>query len=162
MTEQVPGDEERSGADRVFGIVGGAMVLLALVFFVRSLLPGGSDTGPAAVPALTILSPAPGSVVPQPAAVEFDAGTPLVLGRTGWEAQGRHVHLFVGPMEVMAAGRDIQPVRGTVYRWTLPRLPEGETTLRLTWSGADHGSLEEGASPTVPVVLGARAPNAPE
>lgn len=155
-TEERTGGE-RGTADRVFGIVGGGLVLLALVFFIRSFTGGAQDTGTRAgagpVPALRILSPAPGSSPAQPVAVEVDAGTPLVLGPSGWTANGRHLHLFVGGTELMASATELAPVRGTVYRWTLPVLPAGETTLRLRWSGESHASMEEGASQTVPVTL---------
>lgn len=146
---------ERSTTDRVFGAVGGAMLLLALVFFVRSFLPGGSDTGaaPAAVPTLVILSPAPGAVLDQPATMEFDAGAALEPGPSGWTAEGRHLHLFVGGTELMPGPRDVVPLRGTRYLWTLPRLAPGETTLRLAWSGADHRGIDEGASAPVAVRL---------
>ena len=150
------GQGERLVADRVFGIVGGALVLLGLVFLVRSFMEGGSDTGsgPAvAVPRIAIVSPAPGAALDQPAAVEFDAGAPLALGPTGWTADGRHLHLFVGGTELMAASTEITAVRGTRYRWALPRLPAGPTTLRMTWSGQNHQSLQQGASETVPVTL---------
>ncbi|HEX8392327.1 MAG TPA: hypothetical protein VF665_08240 [Longimicrobium sp.] len=144
-------------ADRVFGIVGGALLLLALVFFIRSLMGGPQDTGArtadASVPALRILSPAPGTESAQPLVVELDAGTPLTLGPMGWNAGGRHLHLFVGGTELMASSTELAHVRGTVYRWTLPRLPAGPTTLRLAWSGADHASMGQGASRTVPVTL---------
>ncbi|MBB4639330.1 hypothetical protein [Longimicrobium terrae] len=142
-------------ADRVFGIIGGALMLLALVFLVRSFTGGAQDTGTrtAAAPALRILSPAPGTVADQPLSVELDAGTALTLGPMGWNADGRHLHLFVGGTELMAASTELAPVRGTVYRWTLPRLPAGATTLRLSWSGQDHRTVAEGASQTVPVTL---------
>lgn len=156
MEQAVQGERERSTTDRVFAVVGGTMLLLAAVFFVRSLLPGGADTGerpPAPVPTLAILSPAPGAEVEQPAEVVFDAGAKLTLGPTGWEADGRHVHLFAGGTEVMAGASDVAHVRGTRYRWTLPRLPSGETALRLTWSGEDHRSMAEGASAAVSVRL---------
>jgi hypothetical protein len=156
MEQAVPDAHGQSTTDRVFAVVGGAMLLLAAVFLVRSFLPGGSDTGtpPAApVPALAILSPAPGAEVEQPLEVVFDAGTELTLGPAGWEADGRHVHLFAGGTEVMAGATDVARLRGTRYRWTLPRLPAGETSLRLTWSGADHRSMPEGASAEVPVRL---------
>ncbi|MBW3656759.1 MAG: hypothetical protein KY444_11705 [Gemmatimonadetes bacterium] len=150
------GSGERLMADRVFGIVGGAMVLLGLVFLVRSFLEGGSDTGsgPAvAVPQIRIVSPAAGAALPQPASVEFDAGAPLVLGPTGWTAAGRHLHLFVGGTELMASANEIAAVQGTRYRWSLPRLPPGSTTLRMTWSGENHDSITEGSSQTIPVTL---------
>lgn len=154
--EEIAGGEQRK-ADRVFGIVGGALMLLALVFLVRSFTGGAQDTGARAgtgpVPALRILSPAPGAEAAQPLAVELDAGTALTLGPMGWNADGRHLHLFVSGTELMASATELAPVRGTVYRWTLPRLPAGPTTLRLSWSGQDHASMDEGASPTVPVTL---------
>lgn len=146
----------RSAADRAYALLGGTLLLLAAVFFVRALLPGGSDTGagPAgSVPTLAILSPAAGAEVEQPVEVVFDAGARLTLGPTGWEADGRHVHLLAGGSEVMATAQAVAEVRGTRYRWTLPRLPAGETTLRLTWSGADHRALAEGASRVVPLRL---------
>lgn len=148
---------ERLVADRVFGAIGAVLLLLGLVFLVRSFLPGGSDTGagPArgAVPTLAILSPAPGAQVEQPLVVEFDAGTELVLGPTGWTADGRHLHLFAGGTEVMATATELQPAGGTRYRWALPRLPAAETTLRLAWSDERHRTLDQGASRPVPVRL---------
>jgi hypothetical protein len=150
------GSGERLMADRVFGIVGGAMVLLGLVVLARSFMEGGSDTGsgPAsAVPQIRIVSPAAGAALTQPATVEFDAGAPLVLGPTGWTAAGRHLHLFAGGTELMASATEITAVRGTRYRWALPRLPPGFTTLRMTWSGENHQSITQGASQTIPVTL---------
>jgi hypothetical protein len=150
------GSGERPMADRVFGIVGGVMVLLGLVFLVRSFMEGGSDTGsgPAsAVPQIRIVSPAAGAALPQPASVEFDAGAPLVLGPTGWTAAGRHLHLFAGGTELMASATEITAVQGTRYRWALPRLPAGSTTLRMTWSGETHQSIPQGASQTISVTL---------
>jgi hypothetical protein len=147
---------ERLVADRVFGVVGGVLVLLALVFWVRSCGEGGSDTGartPSAIPALALLSPAPGAEVPQPAVVEFDAGAPLTLGPTGWTENGRHLHLFAGGTELMASAAELAPVQGTRYRWTLPRLPAGEITLRLAWSDESHRTIPQGASATVRVRL---------
>lgn len=150
------GSGERLVADRVFGIVGGAMVLLGLVFLVRSFMEGGSDTGSGPASAVTqirIVSPAAGAALPQPASVEFDAGAPLVLGPTGWTAAGRHLHLFAGGTELMASATEITPVQGTRYRWALPRLPAGPTTLRMTWSGENHQSIAQGASETISVTL---------
>lgn len=147
---------ERAVADRVFGAVGLAMVLLGVFFWIRSFAEGGSDTGvrPApTVPTLAILRPATGEAVAQPAAVELDAGSQLVLGPTGWTADGRHLHLFAGDTELMAAATDLRHLGGTRYHWTLPRLPAGETTLRLEWSDERHRAIADGASRTVPVQL---------
>jgi hypothetical protein len=154
--EQRVAEGERLASDRVFGVIGGALLLLGLVFLVRSFLPGGSDTGagPATgIPALAILSPAAGAELAQPAAVELDAGAALVLGPTGWTADGRHLHLFAGGTELMATSTEMRHLGGTRYRWTLPRLPAGDTSLRLAWSDERHRTLQEGASPAVPVRL---------
>jgi hypothetical protein len=151
--EQVAG--ERLVADRIFGVVGTVLVVLGLIFWVKSFAEGGSDTGRPAppVPVLAILSPAPGAELRQPAAVEFDAGSTLVLGPTGWTADGRHLHLFAGDQELMPSAADLRQVSGTRYRWTLPRLPAGATSLRVAWSDETHRTIPDGASRTVPVVL---------
>jgi hypothetical protein len=153
--EQVAGGQTRS--DRILGAVGIVLVLLGLFFWVRSFGEGGSDTGAgpavAAVPALSLLSPAAGAELAQPASVEFDAGAPLTLGPTGWTAAGRHLHLFAGGTELMASANDLRQVSGTRYRWTLPALPPGETTLRLAWSDASHRTISDGASVPVTVRL---------
>lgn len=156
QSEQGTERGERLVSDRVFGAIGGVALLLGVVFLVRSFLPGGSDTGagPArGVPALAILSPAPGAEVDQPLVVELDAGTELALGPTGWTADGRHLHLFAGGTEVMATAAELRPAGGTRYRWTLQRLPPAQTTLRLAWSDERHRTIAEGASPEVPVRL---------
>lgn len=152
--EQVAG--ERLASDRIFGVIGVVLVLAGLIYFVLSFREGGSDTGAgpaAAIPTLAMISPAAGAELAQPAAVEFDAGATLVLGPTGWTADGRHLHLFAGGTELMAASNELVHLGGTRYRWTLPRLPAGETTLRLAWSDETHRTIPEGASPTVPVRL---------
>jgi hypothetical protein len=159
MAAQRDGERgERLVADRAFGVIGGALLLLGLVFLVRSFMAGGSDTGAAstaagAVPTLSILSPAPGAEVAQPLEVVLDAGAPLVLGPTGWTAGGRHLHLLAGGTELMATAAELQPAGGTRYRWRLPRLPGTETTLRLAWSDARHRTIAEGASREVPIRL---------
>jgi hypothetical protein len=150
------GGGERLVSDRIFGAVGVAMVLLGLFFWIRSFGEGGSDTGArpaAAVPTLAIVSPAAGAELGQPAAVELDAGSTLALGPTGWTADGRHLHLFAGGTELMASATELRHLGGTRYRWTLPRLPAGETTLRLAWSDERHRTIPDGASPVVPVRL---------
>ena len=154
--EQSASGGERLVADRVFGVIGSVLLLLGLVFLLRSFAEGGRDTGArtaAPLPTLAILSPAPGSELDQPLAVELDAGTELVPGPGGWTADGRHLHLFAGGTELMAAATELRHLGGTRYRWTLPRLPAGETTLRLAWSAESHRTLEQGASPPVPVRL---------
>ena len=141
---------EASGRDRVYGIVGAALAVLALFFLLRG---GEADTGAAApaVPRLSVVEPRDGAEAPLPLGVVFDAGVPLTAGPMGWNAAGRHVHLRVGGTELMAANRDIRPLGGTRYRWTVPSLPRGEQTLQLAWSDEQHRPLADGASRTVRV-----------
>lgn len=131
--------------DRVYGVVGAALAVLALFFLLRG---GEADTGAAApaVPPLTVLEPREGAEVSLPLGVVFDAGVPLTAGPMGWNATGRHVHLRVGGTELMAANRDIQPLGGTRYRWTVAALPRGDQALQLAWSDEQHRPLAEGAS----------------
>jgi hypothetical protein len=143
-----------TGGDRVFGAIGATMLLLAAVFLVRSLLPAGADDGPDRVPSLTILAPAPGAMLDHPAELRFDAGATLRPGATGWSAGALHVHLLIGTTEVMPAAGDLTHLGGTRYLWRLPRVGAGESTLRLTWSDANHREIEAGASVPVPVRFG--------
>jgi len=149
--------EPQRVSDRIFGAAGAMLILAGLIYLVLSFGEGGADTGvgPApTVPALVILNLPAGAELTQPAAVEFDAGATLVPGPTGWTAEGRHLHLFAGSTELMAAAGELRHLGGTRYRWTLPRLPAGETMLRLAWSDERHRTLSEGASAAIPVRLG--------
>jgi len=137
-----------STADRVYGTIGAAAVLLALFFLVRGGARDGD--GAAAAPTLAILAPATGTEHPQPLAVRFDAGTE-VTGSGLDPAAGRHVHARVDASELMPGPADVQPLGGTRYRWTLPRLPAGTHTVTLYWADAAHRPLAEGAS--APVVV---------
>jgi hypothetical protein len=140
-------------SDRVYGAIGVAAVLLALFFLVRG---GPRDDGAAAAsappPQIEVLAPAEGAAVEQPLAVDFDAGE--ALAADGSTRGGRlHVHVRVGTVELMAGSGAIEPLGGTRYRWTLPRLAPGRHPVRLYWSDASHRPLAEGASRTVAVTL---------
>jgi hypothetical protein len=149
-----PPPSDTRAADRVFGVVGIAAILLAAFFFVFGDADSGAAAPPAeGVPQLRILSPESGAALAQPALLEFDAGVPLRLGPTGWTAGDLHLHLYAGDTEVMPTSGDLQRIEGTRYVWRLPRLPAGERTLRLQWAGPNHRSMEEGASETLPVQL---------
>jgi len=45
----------------------------------------------------------------------------------------------------------VRPVRGTMYRWTLPRLPAGDAWLRAYWSDAAHRPVPGASSDSVNV-----------
>jgi hypothetical protein len=143
-----PKDGGLTTSDRVYGAVGAAALLLALYFLVAG---GPKDTGAAAAsapppPLRFVEMPAEGAGLAQPLTLTFDAGEPLdTLGSARGGAL--HVHVRVGGLELMTGpGSTVAPVRGTVYRWTLPPLPPGEQTFRLFWSDAAHRAIEAGAS----------------
>lgn len=145
-----PAEARRSVVDRVYGAIGVVAVLAALGFL---LFGSGEDGGGAsgAAPALALVSPAAGEVVAQPVAVVFRAPGDLRPGPMGWTDGERHLHLAVDGTELMAGPGDVVRLPDGRYRWTLPSLPAGERTLRLSWSDARHRPLEAGASEPVTV-----------
>jgi len=151
MTDDVAADRPRTlVADRVYGAIAVIALLLAVYFLVRG---GGSDTTAAdRAPRLTVEDPRPGAEVPQPVVVTFDARTRLRPDGSD-PAATRHVHLRIGATELMPGPTDVLPVRGTTYRWTLPRLPSGPASLRLYWSDATHRPIPGGESDSVAVVI---------
>jgi cyclic dehypoxanthinyl futalosine synthase len=109
--------------DILFGAVGGAMVLIAIVL----LLAGGErDTGagPAAgaVPAISVQEPVPGAVTTAPLRIVFHVGEEMRAGPTGWGVGELHIHLDLDGREFMPTARDIEPLGGGLYRWTVPRV----------------------------------------
>jgi hypothetical protein len=156
--DPVAASEPRSDtriADRLYGGVGGAAVLMAILFFLFGQADGGTPAvaSAEAVPQLRILSPAAGAELEQPVVLEFDAGAELARLHGGWAAGDLHLHLYAGDTEVMPGPGDLQRLSGTRYQWRLPRLPPGERTLRVQWAGLDHRSMTEGASEPLPVLL---------
>ncbi|HET6233118.1 MAG TPA: hypothetical protein VFE05_23780 [Longimicrobiaceae bacterium] len=151
------GDADTPGADRAFAAVGAVALLLALYFIYAYLTGAPADTGAAVsgppAPQLVIESPQDGEIVDQPASVVFRTTAKLEAGPMGWSAGGRHLHLRAGSTELMAGVPDIQPAGPGRWRWTLPRLPQGEYPVRLMWSGADHVPIVQGASDLVDVRL---------
>ena len=137
-------------SDRVYGAIGIAAVLLAVVFlFVGGPKDGESKPG---IPRLRLLEPAAGAALEQPVTVDFDAGTPL--GTDGGNRDGSlHVHVRVGGTELMSGPGSLRPLGGTRYRWTLPPVPAGTHVLRLYWSDDRHRTLPDGASDSVTVTL---------
>ncbi|CAN5358624.1 hypothetical protein BH23GEM4_BH23GEM4_00340 [soil metagenome] len=135
-----------SSSDWALGIVGGAMVLLAVVLVVRSLLGfGAADaSAPAAPPVITLLAPAAGAVVADPVPLEFRVDADLRPTSGGWGAGGLHLHAEVDGREVMPGGDAIVRLEGGSYRWTLPIGAPGEHNLRLRWAGAGHRPLATG------------------
>ncbi len=155
MSESVT--EAPTRAERMYGVVGGGAVLVALFLLVRSLFGGGAKDDGAVPPGtlfpLTIVAPAAEAAVEQPVSVTFVTRAPLKLDATGWAAEGRHLHLTVGGSELMPGPRDVVPAGTNRWTWTLPRLPAGAHEVVLLWSGPDHRPIAEGASAPVRVTV---------
>jgi hypothetical protein len=130
MTERY-GAARLTTSDRVYGAVAAIAIVLALWFLVRG---GPADTS---APRIAIVDPRAGAELTQPVTVTFDAHTALRADGTDTTAN-RHVHVDAAGTMLMPGTADVQPVRGTTYRWTLPRLPSGSVWLRAYWSDATH------------------------
>lgn len=141
-------------SDRILGVVGGAMVMAALVLLV---LGGTRDRGAAATgvaPGIEIVSPTDGAVLEGPLEVVFrvPAERKMAMGAGGWGMGDHHIHLELDSVELMPAATDIQRVARGEYRWTVGPLEAGSHAFRLLWSGPDHRRIPETATPPVRVV----------
>jgi hypothetical protein len=137
-------------ADRVYGGIAVAAVLLALWFLVRGGPADGANSTAARPPRITIADPRPGAELDQPVTVTYDARTPLRADGTD-TTSSRHVHVDVGGAMLMPGPADVRPVNGTTYRWTLPRLPSGPAWVRAYWSDATHRPIPGASSDSVNV-----------
>ena len=142
-----------SASERLYGVIGGVALLLAVYFLFSYFFGGGPSDGEsppaAAVPALVLESPGDGEVIDQPAAIVFRTTARMERDAMGPVSEGRHLHLMVGETEVMAGPSDIAELGGGRYRWPIPRVEPGEYKVRVLWSGTDHRPLAEGASETI-------------
>jgi hypothetical protein len=136
--------------DRLLGILGGAMVLGALILL---LLGGERDTGARtfATPPITMVQPTSGALVTGPVHFVFDVPVEIGQHPGGWGTGDLHIHLEVNGREFMPSPRDIVRLPSGMYRWTLPGLPPGDHEVRLFWAGPDHRALAEGATSTISI-----------
>jgi hypothetical protein len=136
--------------DLVLAVVGGAMVVFAIVLLVMG---GERDTGAGAVataaPRLAIVHPVPGAEVTSPLTIVFDVGGNLERLPGGWGVGELHLHLELNGREFMPGAREIERLPNGTYAWTLARVVPGDVELRLFWAGPDHAPLESGASAPV-------------
>jgi hypothetical protein len=148
MTDRDAGAPRLTTSDRVYGGIALAAVLLALWFLVRGgPADGAADSRPTRI---TIEDPRPSGELDQPVTVTFDARTALTADGTD-TTSNRHVHVDVGGTMLMPGAADVRPVRGTTYRWTLPRLPAGPARIRAYWSDAAHRPIPGATSDSVEV-----------
>jgi len=137
--------------NRVLGVLGTMMIVAAVVLL---FVGGPADTGrPLAAPALVLMEPVDGAVVPTRVPVLFHVDAELRQQPGGWGVQGMHLHARVGEVELMPGPGDVERVAEGRYRWTIGPLATGEQTIRLVWSDDAHRPLEEGASAAVRVTI---------
>jgi hypothetical protein len=152
-----PGESRERGrtvSDRLLGLIGGGMLLMAAVLLVTSAIgaisrAGAPSSGP--LPELTLHSPVDGALVNAPLTLRFEGGAALAQMRGGWGAGEYHLHAEIDGREVMPGPRDIRPVGGGLHEWTFGRIESGEYTLRLYWSDTAHRPVSDGA--TAPVTI---------
>lgn len=143
----------RSVADRILGLLGGGMVLAAVVLL---LVGGEPDTGATSVlaaPAIELIQPRDGAAVSGRPNLVFSVPQDLQRKPGGWGLDSVHLHLELDGREFMPGPSDIERLPTGHYRWTLPPLDPGAHALRLYWSGPDHRPLARGGSSTVRVTV---------
>jgi hypothetical protein len=150
MTDRDAAAPRLTTSDRVYGGIALVAVLLALWFLVRGGAADGAVGAATRPPRITIEDPRPGGELDQPVTVTFDARTALTADGTDTTST-RHVHVDVGGTMLMPGAADVRPVRGTTYRWTLPRLPSGAVRIRAYWSDATHRPIPGATSDSVEV-----------
>jgi hypothetical protein len=146
-----PPAPRRTPVETLLGVVGGAMVVLAVVLLFVGGPSDGAATPGTRAPALELLDPAPGSSVPARPTLVFASGAELVRMPGGWGVGDLHLHVEIDGREFMPSTAEIERVAAGTYRWTVGPLDPGVRTLRLFWAGPDHRAMDEGATPRVSV-----------
>ncbi len=137
--------------DRLLGVVGAVMVLLAVVVLLRG---GERDTSAPATPPppIQITSPAQGAVVDGPFPIDFRVpGVEMELRAGEWGLAGMHLHVLLDGGSFMPAPTDISRLPDGSYRWSFRALDPGAHEIRLYWSDAMHLPLRGGGSDAVRV-----------
>ena len=150
MTDRDAAAPRLTTSDRVYGGIALAALLLALWFLVRGGPADGAADAASRPARITIEDPRPGAELDQLVTVTFDARTPLRADGTD-TTSSRHVHVDAGGTMLMPGPGDVRRVRGTTYRWTLPRLSPGTVWLRAYWSDAAHRPIAGATSDSVNV-----------
>ena len=135
--------------DLLLGVIGGAMVVFALV----AVTLGRDASEPPVVtpPAVSVLSPATGSASGSRLEIVFRTAEEIHPSPTGWGTGELHLHLSLDGQEIMPARESIEPLQPDVYRWVLPAVPAGEHEIRFFWADGAHRVVEGGGSEVVVV-----------
>lgn len=144
---------ERSVADRMLGLIGGAMVLAALFLLVFGGEGDGAGAGEAvaAVPALALRSPEDGATAGAPLELRFETAEEITSRPSGWGTESLHLHLRLDGREFMPGPADLRRDPAGGYVWTVPGVGEGEHTVQLYWSDLQHRPMRAGATPAIRV-----------
>lgn len=145
------GEPGRSLPDLLLGVVGGAMVVFALVAVVMGR--GASDVPVVTPPVVTILAPAEGDSVAGRLAIVFETDREISASPSGWGTGELHLHLAVDGLEIMAAPGSIERLEPGRYRWVVPGVAPGEHEVGFFWADAAHQRLEGGGSETIRVTV---------
>jgi hypothetical protein len=107
----------------------------------------------AAVPRLSITTPAPHTVVDTPLVIRFTSSPALQLQPTGWGYDRMHLHAWLNDQQYMPGATDIHVLDERTFEWILPTAVRGSATLRLRWADAMHRALPEGATEPVTIEI---------
>ena len=137
--------------DVLLGVLGGAMVIFALVAVVMGR--GASDVPVVTPPAVTILTPVEGEVLQGRLEIVFETDEEIFPSPSGWGTGELHLHLSVDGQEIMAAPEAIVLLQPRRYRWVVPGVTAGDHELRFFWADSTHQRLEGGESETIDVTV---------
>ena len=137
---------------KLVGALGILMVATGVVVAMVQALRPDAGTAAGEIPAITLLTPQPGDSLSAPIIAHFRAGDRLELGPMGWASDDLHLHAYVDSVEVMPAAADIEENADGTFTWHIPA-ESGAHTLQLSWAGMHHGSITDGASEVVHIVV---------
>ncbi len=153
VTLERPRRGSRGFPDRVLGILGAGMLVLAVVVLIRGGAEDGVGRPLAAPPAIELVEPVTGSELAGPLGVVFEVAEELAPQRSGWGVGGYHLHLRLDGLELMPGTADVEALSRERYRWTVGPLQPGPHRLQLYWSDASHVAVQGGESAVVEVTV---------
>lgn len=141
-------EQKSTVGERLLGLFGGVLILLAVLVFVFGEGTDGEAAG--APPELEIVSPTEGSSIDGPLVFEFRAPGDLAPLPGGWGLAPYHLHAEIDGVEYMPAPNDIVRV-DSAYQWDMGELPPGRYELRLFWADAEHLPVRDGSTGLITV-----------
>ena len=151
MSDQLPTDEtateprDRPRTGIILGFLLGGAFLIGLSMFANGRR--GIEAKP--VPAREIITR--DTTVANPVRLVFVTPAALTFTHMGWMADDMHLHVIVDSVDIMAGEREIQPIAGDTFAWTLPPVAAGTHRIRLFWSDARHAPVGDTTVATLTV-----------